>query len=144
MSRIKWQHALVLIVMLFSCFSAMGKKPVLKNTTWTAVQKMFVADAGTMTITHTLEFGPGKDVRIREVGVMPSYPAMRMNPDGSVDMMPGWTNEREENGKYKVGKGMLTVKLESGGEKVYLLEPDGTMTTPDPLVHEVLVFTKTE
>ncbi len=144
MSRIKWQHALVLIVMLLSCFSAMGKKPVLKNTTWTAVQEMFVADAGTMTITHTLEFGSDKTVKIKEVSVMPSHPAMYMNPDGTVDRIPGWTNEREEAGLYVFRKNTLTVKLEDGSEKVYLLNADGAFVTPDPLVNEMLVFTRDE
>ena len=43
----KWQHALVLIVLCFISFTAMCKNPVLKNTKWTAIQEMFVADAGT-------------------------------------------------------------------------------------------------
>ena len=66
----KWQHALVLIVLCFTSFTAMCKNPVLKNTKWTAVQEMFVADAGTMTTTITLEFGSAKDVVIREKTVI--------------------------------------------------------------------------
>ena len=72
----KWQHALVLIVLCFTSITAMCKNPVLKNTSWVAVQEMFVADVGTMTITHTLEFVSDKDVVVKEVTVMPSHPAM--------------------------------------------------------------------
>lgn len=122
----------------------MGKNPVLKNTTWTAVQEMFVADAGTMTITHTLEFTSGKDVKIKDVSVMPSYPAMYMNPDGTVDRIPGWTSEQEETGTYKLKKGILTVTLENGRERLYFLQPDGTFTTSDTLVNEILVFSRNE
>ena len=140
-----WLRALVLIVMSLSCFTALGKKPVLKNTTWTAHQEMFVADAGTMTITYTLEFVSAKEVKIKEVSVMPSHPAMYMNPDGTVDRIPGWTNEREEAGTYLFKKGILNVRLEDGRERVYFLQPDGTFTTTaGSIVDELLVFSKEE
>lgn len=144
MSRRKWQYALVLIVMISSCFSAMGKNPVLKKTTWTAHQEMFVADAGTMTITHTLEFVSAKEIKIKEVSVMPSHPAMYMNPDGTVDRIPGWTSEREESGTYVFKKGILTVRLEDGRERLFFLQDDGTFTATEPLVDEILVFSKAE
>ena len=69
---------------------------------------------------------------------------MYMNPDGTVDRIPGWTNEREEAGLYVFRKNTLTVKLEDGSEKVYLLNADGAFVTPDPLVNEMLVFTRDE
>ena len=120
----------------------MGKKPVLKKTTWTATQEMFVADAGTMTITHTLEFVSAKEVKIKEVRVMPSYPAMRMNPDGTVDTIPGWTSEHEESGTYLLENGILTVKREDGRERLYFLQSDGTFTTTSSEINEILVFSK--
>ena len=115
------------IMILFS-HCAMAKKPVLKNTTWTAIQEIFVADAGTMTITHSLVFGPANDVRIVEKTVMPSYPAMYVNPDGSIDTIQGWSNEQEKAGKYTFGKDKLTVILDEDGKSVEFLWKNGAFT----------------
>lgn len=140
----KWQHALVLIVLCFTSFTAMCKNPVLKNTKWTAVQEMFVADAGTMTTTITLEFGSAKDVVIREKTVMPSHPAMYMNPDGTIDTIEGWTNERETKCTCSYKKGILTLTEEDGDSRVYFYQSDGTFTFPDSFVGEILVFRRIE
>ena len=144
MNGIKWQHALVLIVLCFTSFTAMCKNPVLKNTKWSAEQKMFIADVGTMTTTITLEFVSGRDVVIREHSVTPSHPAMYVNPDGSVDTLPGWTSEREEKGTYSFKRGKLTVTDEGGFQKVYIYQADGTFTIEDPIVRETLIFRRCE
>ena len=115
------------IMILFS-HCAMAKKPVLKNTTWTAIQEIFVADAGTMTSTHSLVFGPANDVRIVEKTVMPSYPAMYVNPDGSIDTIQGWSNEQEKAGKYTFGKDKLTVILDEDGKSVEFQWKNGAFT----------------
>ena len=126
-------HVFVLIVfILSSSLSAMGKNPVLKNTKWTAVEEMFVADAGTMTITHTLEFISKKDVRIHELSQMPSYPAMYMNPDGTVDRIPGFTTERSETGTYRYRRGVLTITTENGLELTYTILPTGSIAGKTP------------
>lgn len=92
----------------------MCKNPVLKGTKWAAVEEMFVADAGTMTITQTLEFTSAKDVLIKESTYLPSHPAMYMNPDGTVDRIPASSSEREVVGTYKFRRDVLTVTLEDG------------------------------
>lgn len=136
----KWQHAIVFIVFCFSSCIAMCKNPVLKNTRWEAVQGIFVADVGTMTITHTLVFVSDKDVVIKEKTVMPSHPAMYVNPDGTIDTIEGWTNERENKGTYSYKRDKLTVTKEDGSTDEYTYQSDGTFTIDDPFVGETLVF----
>ena len=138
-------HVFVLIVLFFcSTQSVMCKNPVLKNSKWTAVLKEFVADAGTMTITHTLEFTSAKEVRISEKTNMPSYPAMYMNPDGTVDTIPGWSSEKSETGTYKLRRGKLTIiTTEDGLPQEYTVMPDGTLVRELPW-GETLVFSRSE
>ena len=119
----------------------MGKTPVLKNTKWKAEQKMFVADAGTMTITHTLEFGAKKDVVIRGESYLPAHPAMYMNPDGTVDRIEASSSEWSDKGTYSFKRGMLTITTEDGHSKVYLLQDDGTFTYTESY-GEILVFSR--
>lgn len=90
------------------------KKPKLKGTVWKSIEKEFVADAGTMTITQTLEFTSGKEVTVTTTRVMPSHPAMRKNPDGTVSTIPGWESSDSKKGTYKFKSNMLTITLENG------------------------------
>ena len=120
----------------------MCKNPVLKNTSWAAVQEVFVADVGTMTITHTLAFVSDKDVVIKEVTVMPSHPAMYVNPDGTIDRIEGWTNEREKKGTYTFKRNTLIVTDEEGSTEEYTYQSDGTFTIKDPLLHETVVYSR--
>ena len=136
----KWQHALVLIVLCLTSMTAMCKNPVLKNTRWVAEQQMFVADAGTMTITHTLEFVSATDVVIKTASVMPSHPATYVNADGSIDRIPGWTHEQEEKGTYRFRKKILSITDEDGITLEYKYHPDGTFTIEDRMTGETLVF----
>lgn len=120
MSNNRLLHVFVLIVLFISSScSLMSKNPVLKGNKWTAVQEMFVADAGTMTITHTLEFTSAKDVVIKESTYLPSHPAMYMNPDGTVDRIPASSSETELRGTYKFRRDVLTVTLEDGTVKEF-------------------------
>ena len=133
MSRNRFGHIVVLIALLISSsLSAMSKNPVLKNTKWTAVQEEFVADAGTMTITYTLEFISDKEVRVHEKSVLPPYPAMYMNPDGTVDTMPGHSSERSETGTYSYRRGKLTITTEKGVKQEYTYKTDGTFVREEP------------
>ena len=143
MSEIKWQHSLVLIVglLFLSSISAMCKKPVLKNTQWKAVQEMFVADAGTMTITHTLDFVSDKDVKIKEEMYMPSYPAMYVNPDGTIDKIPARSSEHSYDGTYTFQDDFLIITLEDGTKQRYQRKKDGTFTRTEPY-GEILVFSQ--
>ena len=141
MSKFGLLHVVVLIVLFVgSSFSAMGRNPVLKGSTWTAVQEMFVADAGTMTITHTLEFVSGKEVRIHEESYLPSHPAMYMNPDGTVDRIPASSSERSEAGTYSYRRGKLLITTEDGVLTEYTFR-NGTFTRELPW-GETLVFEK--
>ena len=106
----------------------MCKNPVLKGSKWTAVQKEFVADAGTMTITHTLEFTSGKDVLVKVSTYLPSHPAMYMNADGTVDRIPASSSEREYAGTYKIRRGILTITEEDGSQEHYIYNDDDTFT----------------
>lgn len=90
------------------------KKPKLKGTVWKSIEKEFVADAGNMTITQTLEFTSGKEVTVTTTRVMPSHPAMRKNPDGTVSTIPGWESSDSKKGTYKFKSNMLTITLENG------------------------------
>ncbi len=90
------------------------KKPKLKGTVWKSIEKEFVADAGNMTVTQTLEFTSGKEVTITTTRVMPSHPAMRKNPDGTVSTIPGWESSDSKKGTYKFKSNMLTITLENG------------------------------
>ena len=141
-------HVLVLFVVLSISLSCciMGKNtvknPVMKGTKWTATQQMFVADAGTMTIIHTLEFTSDKDVMARQRGSMPPYPAMYMNPDGTVDTLPGHSFEYDEPSTYAFRDGKLILtRNEGGGETEYTFQPDGTLTRVESW-GETLVFSQ--
>ena len=133
----------VLLVCLFMLTSlpAYCRKPVLKKTRWTALQEMFVADAGTMTITYTLDFISKKEVRIKEESFLPAHPAMYMNPDGTVDRIPARSSESEEAGIYRVRRGILTITTEDGLRQEYTIREDGTITREEPY-GETLIFQK--
>lgn len=90
------------------------KKPKLKGTVWKSIEKEFVADAGNMTITQTLEFTSGKEVTVTTNRVMPPHHAMRKNPDGTVSTIPGWESSDSKKGTYKFKSNMLTITLENG------------------------------
>ena len=120
MSNNRLLHIFVLLILFVgTSFTAMCKNPVLKGTKWAAVQEMFVADAGTMTITHTLEFTSAKDVLIKESTYLPSHPAMYVNPDGTIDRIPASSSEREVAGTYKFRRDVLTITLEDGTVKEF-------------------------
>ena len=132
---------LVCLLMLTSLPAFCCRKPVLKKTRWTAVQEMFVADAGTMTITYTLDFISKKEVRIKEESFLPAHPAMYMNPDGTVDRIPARSSESEEAGTYRVRRGILTITTEDGRRQDYTIREDGTITRQEPY-GETLIFQK--
>lgn len=115
-----------------------AKKPVFKNTKWVCIQEQFVADAGTMTETHTLEFTSAKDCLLKVRWVLPAHPAMYRNPDGTVDIIPGSSSEYEQAATYRYRSGKLTLQMEDGSTKEYLYR-DGQLTDRS-LVGEGRVF----
>lgn len=108
---------LAAILVLTSCSVMCIKNPSLKNTVWTAESHMFVADAGTETTTYTLTFSFGNRYNLVTKSVLPPYPAMYMNPDGSVNVEPGFSSESTESGTYSFKKGVLTLKPSEGQPK---------------------------
>ena len=129
--KARWRHALVLFVLglaVAACGPTRGRTPALPGSRWQAVEEMFVADAGTMTITHTLEFVSREEVRTREEGYLPAHPAMYMNADGTVDTVPARSFETSGVGTYRLSRDVLTITLEDGLRQEYRLQPDGTFT----------------
>ena len=108
-----------LLLTLLSCTVMNAKKPVFKNTVWENKQEIFVADAGTETITHTLEFGSGKDVKVRWYSYLPAHPAMYVNRDGSIDKIPASYYEDVKEGTWEYKHGKLTITLEDGTKVDY-------------------------
>lgn len=109
---------LAVVVMCVSCCILPHKKPAFSNTEWVCVYETFVADAGTETTTATLTFDAAKGFTLAEKSVMPSYPATYVNPDGTIDRLPGFTREYTRQGTY-----------EAKGDEIVLKQADGTVHT---------------
>ena len=124
-----------LFLSAMSCISIEAKRPVFKNTKWFHTQQTFVADAGNMTETTTLEFGSENDVLIRNRWVLPAHPAMYMRADGTVETIPESSSESVKKGSWKYTRRTLTVTLEDGiplvftfkNDTLFLQEPDGAV-----------------
>lgn len=91
---------LATVIIFTSCSVMCSKKAKLTHTVWRAETKIFVADAGTQTSTYTLYFLPGKKFRLNTKSILPSHPAMYMNPDGTMDMEPERNSEWDWEGTY--------------------------------------------
>ena len=104
-------------VLCLSCSVLRNMRSGYANTVWSGVYKIFVADAGTETVTVTLSFGTTKYTMV-EKSVMPSYPATYVNPDGTIDTHPGFSRENTRQGTYKVK-----------GDEILLKQDDGTVHT---------------
>jgi len=111
--------AWALVLLPLSCAGLSAKRPAFRNTKWIHQEETFVADAGTMTETTCLEFGPGKEVLIRESWVLPAHPAMYMNADGTMDVIPESSSEHVSKGRWKYSFGKLTITLEDGTRMVF-------------------------
>ena len=125
-NRFKLVFILSVVFLFASSCSIMCKNPVLKGTKWTAVQEMFVADVGTMTIHHSLEFTTDKDVLVGYSSYTPAYPAMYVNPDGTIDTMPARSYEQTDPATYVFKDGKLTITSKGGGTTEYVYQEDGT------------------
>lgn len=100
-----------------------AKKPNFKNTRWVCERKEFVADAGTMTETYSLEFS-GKECTYRMRWDLPAHPAMYVREDGTIETIPASFNESEKKGTWSYRRGKLTVTFEDGETAVFLYEHD--------------------
>lgn len=114
---------LAVMTLLFSC-AMQAKKPDLKNTRWVCVQKTFVADAGTMTETYTLEFTSDKSCVWKASWKMPAHPAMYMNPDGTVDTIPASSSEWVSQATWRFDGKQVILLMEDGSTKEFRYEDD--------------------
>ena len=101
-------------VLLVSSCASLSKAPKLKNTCWTTRQDIFVADAGTLTNDYILRFTSRNEYVLSEKWFMPPHPATYMNPDGSVNTIPGSSGESEDEGTWSYSLGTLTLVSEDG------------------------------
>ena len=115
-------------------------RPVFTNTVWQDERQEFVADAGNMKVTTTLEFTSGKDVVVRFSSYMPPYPATYVNPDGTIDTNPGWSSQREKKGTYKYRRGKLTITFEDGEPAMELSYKNNTLISKYELTGEEMIF----
>ena len=143
----KTKTILILLLVVGVAFLALSltvmetKKPKLKGTKWQCVEKMFVADAGTMTITHTIEFTTKKDAIIHHASYLPAHPAMYMNSDGTVDRVPARSSEYADTCTYEVMAKVMSIilKEKNGHKTVYLYDGD-KLITRNLLTSEEMVF----
>ena len=135
---------IILLTAAILCTSAtaMCKKPNLKNTRWSSEYMEFVADAGNATVTITLDFVSAKEFEMKTVSVMPSYPASYVNPDGTIDRLPGFSREYTVKGTYSVNKNV--VKLTSESAETYTLNYVSGKLETDNLTYQHLEFTREE
>ena len=115
---------------------------LLAGTQWQFVEKIFVADAGTMTITHTLSFTSDKEVTLTVENHMPSYPAMYVNPDGTIDRIPGSHSVTEKKGTWSLRRKVLTITFEDGSEEVYDYTDGKIVSLRRTLSGETIEFTR--
>lgn len=130
----------LLSLLVPSCFTAQAKKPVLKNTQWICFHNVLVLDAGVMKETYTLDFISARECIYTYKWVMPSHPATYVNPDGSIDTIPGSSSETTARGTWKLRGNRLTIKTEDGHTQVYEYK-DGKLVDPVPSTDQ-LVFEK--
>ena len=109
---------------------------------WSGGYEEFVADVGTATVTMVLEFTSGKDFMLSEEYSMPAHPATYVNPDGSIDMIPGRGFRSEYKGTYRDRGRVLVLSMEDGTEMELRREGDG-LVGETPFGEEV-VFRKGE
>lgn len=136
-------HNIILVTALIlftSCSVMCNKKNKLTGTRWTCEFNVFVADAGNEANTVTLSFVSAKKYTITTRRVLPPYPAMRMNADGTVDMKPGYDFEYTEEGTYSVKNGVITLTPENGAPTTFHIVL-GKLKTED-LYYEPLFFSQ--
>ena len=133
--------AAILLVLALCMVQCVGRTD-LRGSRWTGGYEEFVADVGTATVTMVLEFTSGKDFKLSEEYSMPAHPATYVNPDGSIDMIPGRGFRSEYKGTYR-GRGRVLVLLMEDGTEMELRREGDALVGETPFGEEV-VFTKGE
>ena len=128
------------LFLLSSCSVMCHKKTTLRDTQWIAGYNEFVADVGTADVVLTLQFTSGKDFTLTEEFVMPSHPATYVNPDGSVDKIPGHTSRSSSSGTYRDAVKTIVLTRQDSPRMVLVRQGD-TFVGEDRYGH-TLVFRK--
>ena len=139
------RHLLPLITAVLLCASCCllkSRKSEFSNTSWASSYEMFLADVGTETTTVTLTFGPSNKFVLEQQTVMPPYPSMTANADGTVDRNPGYTRTTSKRGTFQV-KGNTLILTDTSGAVHNLLISSDHLTAPD-LTFQELVFVRAE
>lgn len=139
------RHLLPLITAVLLCASCCllkSRKSEFSNTSWASSYEMFLADVGTETTTVTLTFGPTNTFVLEQQTVMPPYPSMHANADGTVDRNPGYTRTSSQHGTFQV-KDKTIILTDSSGSVHNLLISSNHLTAPD-LTFQELVFERVE
>ena len=126
-------------LLITSCVTM--QKPVFKNTLWRGESQMFVADAGILTETYTLEFTSDKQCLWKDAWVLPAHPATYIKEDGSIDMIPESGNETLQEARWQYKRGQLTLTFEDGSSKSFAYK-DGHLCCPSFNPGEELVLKK--
>ena len=101
-------------VLCASCSILCNKKPDLKNTRWSGGYEEFIADVGTGTVSYTLEFGSAGNYKLATEHVIPSHPATYVNPDGTIDRIPGHTSAYTSEGTWRMNGNVVTLTDKEG------------------------------
>lgn len=125
-----------------SCCVLRGRKADYANTRWTCVYEVFVADAGTEKTTVTLDFDAANGFTLEEKSVMPSHPAMYVNPDGTIDTIPGSSREYTLRGTFEVKGNVLILTAEDGTVHKLDILPDRLVS--DDVSYQKLLFEKSD
>lgn len=113
-----------LLVCSVSCSILCKKKASLQDTEWKAQHDEFVADVGTANLVFTLAFPSAKDFTLTEEFIMPAHPATYVNPDGTIDRIPGSRSESVSSGTYRYDGKTLTLTQSDGATTVFKREGD--------------------
>lgn len=134
--------AVIILVIALCMVQCVGRTNDYRGSRWTGGYEEFVADVGTATVTMVLEFTSGKDFTLSEEYSMPAHPATYVNPDGSIDMIPGRGFRSEYTGTYRDRGRVLFLSMEDGTE-MELRREDDSLVGETPFGEEV-VFRKGE
>ena len=98
-----------LLFSLSSCSVMCNKKTALQGTRWVAEFQDLIFDVGTATGVLSLEFISGKDFTLTETYSVPDHSATYVNPDGTIDRIPGHTSRSTSSGTYRYKGNTLTL-----------------------------------
>ena len=136
-SFVRLAVAAVIILVIALCMVQCVGRTDLQGSRWTGGYEEFVADVGTATVTMVLEFTSGKDFTLSEEYSMPAHPATYVNPDGSVDMIPGRGFRSEYTGTYR-DRGRGLVLSMADGTEMELRREDDSLVGETPFGEEVV------